>query len=31
MDNIGEAIREFLAVARELAGEGESREIVLSF
>ena len=31
VDNIRDAIREYLAVARELAGEGELREIALSF
>jgi predicted RNase H-like HicB family nuclease len=28
--NIRDAIREYLAVARELAGEGEAREVALS-
>ena len=29
LDNIRDAIREYLAVARELAEEGEAREIAL--
>jgi predicted RNase H-like HicB family nuclease len=30
LDNIREAIREYLSVARELAAEGEIHEVVLS-
>jgi predicted RNase H-like HicB family nuclease len=31
LDNIRDAIREYLSVARELAGDGEVREVALSF
>jgi predicted RNase H-like HicB family nuclease len=31
LDNIRDAIREYLAAARELAAEGELREVALNF